>query len=241
MNNKVVLITGSAHGIGRATAIEFAKHGYNVVINYIKAETDANNLKQELEKKYNIEAIVCQADVSNEDQVKTMITTIVNKWGKIDALVNNAGIVYDRPFANITIDEFKETLNVDVIGAFIVSKAVYPYMNNGAIVNVSSTNGTTTVSPECLDYNVAKIGLQSLTRDLAFQFKPNIRVNAVAPSWVNTRMNDDLDKDYIKSETDKIYLNRFAQPEEIAKVIYFLCSEDASYVNGSILTVDGGY
>lgn len=241
MNNKVVLITGSAHGIGRATAIEFAKHGYNVVINYIKAETDANNLKQELEKKYNIEAIVCQADVSNEDQVKTMITTIVNKWGKIDALVNNAGIVYDRPFADITIDEFKETLNVDVIGAFIVSKAVYPYMNNGAIVNVSSTNGTTTVSPECLDYNVAKIGLQSLTRDLAFQFKPNIRVNAVAPSWVNTRMNDDLDKDYIKSETDKIYLNRFAQPEEIAKVIYFLCSEDASYINGSILTVDGGY
>lgn len=241
MNNKVVLITGSAHGIGRATAIEFAKHGYNVVINYVKAETDANNLKQELEKKYNIEAIVCQADVSNEDQVKTMITTIVNKWGKIDALVNNAGIVYDRPFADITIDEFKETLNVDVIGAFIVSKAVYPYMNNGAIVNISSTNGTTTVSPECLDYNVAKIGLQSLTRDLAFQFKPNIRVNAVAPSWVNTRMNDDLDKDYIKSETDKIYLNRFAQPEEIAKVIYFLCSEDASYVNGSILTVDGGY
>ncbi|MBQ6109890.1 MAG: SDR family oxidoreductase [Alphaproteobacteria bacterium] len=241
MNNKVVLITGSAHGIGRATAIEFAKHGYNVVINYVKAETDANNLKQELEKKYNIEAIVCQADVSNEDQVKTMITTIVNKWGKIDALVNNAGIVYDRPFADITIDEFKETLNVDVIGAFIVSKAVYSYMNNGAIVNVSSTNGTTTVSPECLDYNVAKIGLQSLTRDLAFQFKPNIRVNAVAPSWVNTRMNDDLDKDYIKSETDKIYLNRFAQPEEIAKVIYFLCSEDASYVNGSILTVDGGY
>ena len=195
MNNKVVLITGSAHGIGRATAIEFAKHGYNVVINYVKAETDANNLKQELEKKYNIEAIVCQADVSNEDQVKTMITTIVNKWGKIDALVNNAGIVYDRPFADITIDEFKETLNVDVIGAFIVSKAVYSYMNNGAIVNVSSTNGTTTVSPECLDYNVAKIGLQSLTRDLAFQFKPNIRVNAVAPSWVNTRMNDDLDKD----------------------------------------------
>lgn len=241
MNNKVVLITGSAHGIGRATAIEFAKHGYNVVINYIKAETDANNLKQELEKKYNIEAIVCQADVSNEDQVKTMIATIVNKWGKIDALVNNAGIVYDRPFADITIDEFKETLNVDVIGAFIVSKAVYPYMNNGAIVNISSTNGTTTVSPECLDYNVAKIGLQSLTRDLAFQFKPNIRVNAVAPSWVNTRMNDDLDKDYIKSETDKIYLNRFAQPEEIAKVIYFLCSEDASYVNGSVLTVDGGY
>ena len=241
LEGKTILVTGSSAGIGRATAIEFAKHGYNVVINYIKAETDANNLKQELEEKYNIEAIVCQADVSNEDQVKTMIATIVNKWGKIDALVNNAGIVYDRPFADITIDEFKETLNVDVIGAFIVSKAVYPYMNNGAIVNVSSTNGTTTVSPECLDYNVAKIGLQSLTRDLAFQFKPNIRVNAVAPGWVNTRMNDDLDKDYIKSETDKIYLNRFAQPEEIAKIIYFLCSEDASYVNGSVLTVDGGY
>lgn len=240
MNNKVVLITGSAHGIGRATAIEFAKHGYNVVINYIKAETDANNLKQELEKKYNIEAIVCQADVSNEDQVKTMITTIVNKWGKIDALVNNAGIVYDgEPFDNSTVERFQKILNINLIGAYIVAKNAEPYISDkGSIVNVSSND---TVAPECMDYNAAKTGLRSLTRDLAFQFKPRVRVNAVAPGWVDTRFNINVDKETIESEKTNIWLERFAQPEEIAKVIYFLCSEDASYVNGSILTVDGGY
>ena len=193
MDKKVALITGSSHGIGRATAIEFAKHGYNVIINYVKGEEDATDLNQELEEKYHIEAIVCQADVSDEDQVQNMIETVIKKYGKIDALVNNAGIVYDRAFADIKVDEFKETLNIDVLGAFIVSRAVAPYMRNGAIVNVSSTNGTKTISPDCLDYNIAKIGLQSLTRDLAFQFRPNIRVNAVAPGWVNTRMNDGLD------------------------------------------------
>ena len=242
MSNKVALITGSAHGIGRATALEFAKHGYNVVINYVKGDADANNLKQELEEKYQIETLVCQADVSNEDQVQNMITNVIKKYGKIDALVNNAGIVYDRPMADITIDEFQRVLKVDVMGAFIVSRAVATYMcAGGSIVNVSSTNGTKTISPECLDYNIAKIGLQSLTRDLAFQFRPHIRVNAVAPGWVDTRMNAELDKDYVESEMEKIYLNRFAKPEEIARVIYFLCSDDASYVNGSVVTIDGGY
>ncbi len=241
MANKVVLVTGATSGIGRATVTVFAQHGYDVIINYIKEKDAANTLKQELENKYNINASVYQADISDESAVNAMIAGIVKKYGKIDALINNAGIVYDRAFANITIDEFKETLNVDVLGAFIVSRAAEPYMLGGAIVNVSSTNGTTTVSPECLDYNIAKIGLQSLTRDLAFQFKPNIRVNAVAPSWVNTRMNFDLPKDYIQSETERIYLKRFAQPEEIARVIYFLCSDDASYINGTVINVDGGY
>ena len=111
----------------------------------------------------------------------------------------------------------------------------------GAIVNVSSTNGTKTISPECLDYNISKIGLQSLTRDLAFQFRPSIRVNAVAIGWANTDMNKDLPDEYIKTELEKIYLGRFAKPEEIANAIYFLASDEASYVNGSILTIDAGY
>ena len=114
-------------------------------------------------------------------------------------------------------------------------------MKKGAIVNISSTNGTKTISPECLDYNVSKVGLQSLTRDLAYQLKPNIRVNAVAIGWADTDMNKDLPEDYIKYETDKIYLGRFADPSEIAKTIYFLASDDASYINGAVVTIDGGY
>ena len=240
--NKVVLITGASRGIGRATAIKFASQGYDVVINYNFSEEKANKLKQLIEKDYNVKATVYKANVSNEQEVKEMINTVVNKYGKIDTLVNNAGIVYDRNFEDITIDEFKRTLDVNVIGAFIVARECSKYMKKGAtIVNVSSTNGTKTISPECLDYNISKVGLQSLTRDLAFQFKPDIRVNAVAIGWANTDMNKDLPKEYIEEENKKIYLERFADPSEVANAIYFLACEESSYINGEILTIDGGY
>jgi 3-oxoacyl-[acyl-carrier protein] reductase len=242
MNNKVVLVTGSSRGIGKATIIKFASEGYNVVINYIESDKEAQEVKEFVEKEYNIKALTIKTDVSNEADVKSMVDTIIKEFGKIDVLVNNAGIVFDRNFEDITIEEFKRTLEVNVIGAFIVSREVSKHMKSGStIVNVSSTNGTKTISPECLDYNVSKVGLQSLTRDLAFQLKPNIRVNAIAIGWADTDMNKDLPKEYIEDENAKIYLERFAQPEEIAKTIYFLASEESSYINSEILVIDGGY
>ena len=242
MENKVVLVTGSARGIGKATIIEFASKGYNVVINYIKNKDKAIELKDYVESEFNVKALVEAADISNESDVKNMIASIIKEFGRLDVLINNAGIVYDRNFDEITVDEFKRTLEVNVLGAFIVSREAAKYMKKGsAIVNVSSTNGTKAISPECLDYNISKVGLQSLTRDLAFKFKPNIRVNAIAIGWANTDMNKDLPQDYVDDETEKIYLGRFADPQEIAKTIYFLASEDSSYINGEILTVDGGY
>lgn len=242
MENKVVLVTGSARGIGKATIIEFASKGYNVVINYIKNKDKAIELKDYVESEFNVKALVEVADISNESDVKNMIASIIKEFGRLDVLINNAGIVYDRNFDEITVDEFKRTLEVNVLGAFIVSREAAKYMKkDSAIVNVSSTNGTKAISPECLDYNISKVGLQSLTRDLAFQFKPNIRVNAIAIGWANTDMNKDLPQDYVDDETEKIYLGRFADPQEIAKTIYFLASEDSSYINGEILTVDGGY
>lgn len=240
--NKVVLVTGSSRGIGKATIIEFASKGYNVVINYCKSKTKAEELKKYVENEFKIKALCIKADVSNETEVKNMIDTIISEFGRIDVLVNNAGIVYDRNFDEITIDEFKRTLEVNVLGAFIVAREVSKYMKKGSsIVNVSSTNGTKTISPECLDYNISKIGLQSLTRDLAFQFKPNIRVNAIAIGWADTDMNKDLPKDYIKDEKSKIYVERFADPSEIAKTIYFLASDESSYINSEIINIDGGY
>lgn len=254
MNRKVVLVTGSSRGNGYATVIEFASKGYNVVIDYIDSENEANpafrsfnneddamKLKEYVESNFDIKALVVKADVSNESEVKYMIEQIINEFGHIDVLVNNAGIVFDRSFEEITIDEFKRTLEVNVIGAFIVSREVSKYMKNGTIINVSSTNGTKTISPECLDYNISKIGLQSLTRDLAFQFKPTIRVNAVAIGWADTDMNKDLPQNYIDEETSKIYLERFANPSEIAKTIYFLASDESSYINGEVINIDGGY
>lgn len=240
--NKVVLVTGSSRGIGKATIIEFASKGYNVVINYNNSENEALELKKYVEENYNVLALTIKADVSNEVEVKDMVSTIIKYFDSIDVLVNNAGIVFDRSFDDITVEEFEKTLKVNVIGAFIVSRYVSKYMKNGsAIINVSSTNGTKTISPECLDYNISKIGLQSLTRDLAFQFKPNIRVNAIAIGWADTDMNKDLPKDYIEEETAKIYVERFANPSEIAKTIYFLASDNASYINGEIINIDGGY
>jgi 3-oxoacyl-[acyl-carrier protein] reductase len=239
---KTVLVTGSARGIGRATIIEFASKGYNVVIDYIGSELEAHELKKYVEGEYGIKALAIKADVSNEDEVKNMVSTTIKEFGAIDVLVNNAGIVFDRDFEEITVAEFKRTLEVNVIGAFIVAREVVKHMKKGsAIINVSSTNGTKTISPECLDYNISKIGLQSLTRDLAYQFKPNIRVNAIAIGWADTDMNKDLPEDYIEEEKNKTYLGRFADPSEIAKTIYFLASDSASFVNGEILTIDGGY
>lgn len=242
MENKVVLVTGSARGIGKATIIEFASKGYNVVINYLESKSEAEELKEYVESNFGVKALVIATDVSSENDVKNMVNTIIKEFGRIDVLVNNAGIVYDRDFEEITIDEFKRTLEVNVIGAFIVAREVSKYMKKGSsIINVSSTNGTKTISPECLDYNISKIGLQSLTRDLAYQFKPNIRVNAIAIGWADTDINKDLPQEYIDDETSKIYLERFANPSEIAKTIYFLSSDNSNYINGEVLTIDGGY
>ena len=212
------------------------------MINYYSSDDKAIELKNGILSECQVRAEVYKADVSDESQVSGMIDKIKNDFGRVDVLVNNAGIVYDMDFKDITIEQFKKTLSVNVIGAFIVAREIRKIMpDGGAIINVSSTNGTKTISPECLDYNISKIGLQSLTRDLAFQFRPSIRVNAVAIGWANTNMNKDLPDDYIKTELEKIYLGRFAEPEEIANAIYFLASDEASYVNGSILTIDAGY
>ncbi len=252
--NKVVLVTGASRGIGRATAIKFASSGYDVIINYIDNERDvfhkpnidnekdAHNLKKYIEQNYNVKATTILADVSNEKEVKNMFEIIKKNYGKLDALVNNAGIVFDRDFSAIKIDEMQRTLNVNVVGAFIVAREAGKILNKGGtIVNVSSTNGTKTISPECLDYNISKVGLQSLTRDLAFYYKPNIRVNAIAIGWADTSLNYGLPKDYIDEENARIFINRFAKPEEIANTIYFLSNSESSYINGEIINIDGGY
>lgn len=241
---KVVLITGSSKGIGKATAIEFAKiGGYKVVINYLTDGENADELSSYLKQEYKIETLVIKADVSNEEQVKNMIQEIIDKFGKIDVLVNNAGIAIDKKFEDRTVEDWKRTLEVNTIGTFLVSKYASENMmknKNGKIINVSSTNGINTFFPSSIDYDASKAAIINLTYNLAIQFSPYINVNAVAPGWVNTEMNKELPKELIEEETEKIYKKRFAEPEEIAKVICFLASEDAEYINGTVIKVDGG-
>jgi 3-oxoacyl-[acyl-carrier protein] reductase len=241
---KVVLITGSSKGIGKATAIEFAKiGGYKVVINYLTDKENAEKLSNYLKEKYKIETLVIKTDISNEEQVKNMIQEVINKFGRIDVLVNNAGIAIDKEFEDRTVEDWKRTLEVNTIGTFLVSKYASENMlknKSGKIINVSSTNGINTFFPSSIDYDASKAAIINLTYNLAIQFSPYINVNAVAPGWVNTEMNKELPKELIKEETEKIYKKRFADPEEIAKVICFLASEDAEYINSTVIKVDGG-
>ena len=241
---KVALVTGASRGIGKATIIEFAKKGYDVVINYMSSKKEALELKQEVESKYGVKSLAIQADVSVEEQVKSMVNEIVSTFGHIDVLVNNAGIAIDTIFEDKTVSNFRRTLDVNLIGTFLVSKYVGEFMleeKQGSIINISSTNGLDTVYPESLDYDASKAGIISLTRNLAIQYAPYIRVNSIAPGWVLTDMNKELDDDFMKEEESKILLNRFADPSEIAKVVVFLASSEASYINGEIIRVDGGW
>lgn len=243
MNKKVVLITGATSGIGECAAVEFAKNGYNVVINYINSDEKAALLKMELEKKYGINVLLCKADVSEEEAIKNMIKVIINEFKRLDCVVNNAGICYDTTFEEKMAENFRRIIDVNLIGPFIVSKYTYKYLKdvNGSIINVSSTNGIDTYYPESMDYDASKAGLISLTKNLAVQFAPDVRVNSVAPGWTKTRMTENLDPKYQKEEEKKILLNRFASPEEIARVIYFLASDNSSYINGEVIRVDGGF
>lgn len=244
MNQKVVLITGGSKGIGAATAEIFAQKNDQIIINYAHDDQKAGTLKETLEQKYKVTVLLIKADVSNKTQVKQMIETIIKTFGHIDVLINNAGIAIDQTFEDKTEQEWKTVLNVNLIGPFLTSKEVSKYMlqqKKGKIINVASTNGIDTIYPESMDYDASKAGLISLTKNLALELSPTIQVNAVAPGWVNTEMNQELDEEFIKEEQKKILLKRFAHPKEIASVIYFLTTEEASYINGSVIRVDGGF
>lgn len=241
--NKVVLITGSSRGIGRATAIEFAKNNYDVVINYNNSENKAKEVEKEI-KKYGVNCITIKCDISNEEEVKNMVNEILNKYNKIDVLVNNAAVCFDCLFDDKTTNNFKRTMEVNVLGTFLVSKYVGKIMYDnkyGKIINLSSTNGINTYFPMCIDYDASKASIISLTHNLAMQFAPYVNVNAVAPGFINTESETkDMDEGFIKSEEEKIFLRRMGKEEEIAKVIRFLASDDASYINNEVIRVDGG-
>ena len=241
---KVVLITGGSRGIGKSTAIEFAKNGYNIIINYLSDDKSAEHIKSFLVENYDVDVMTYKCDVKDELKVKCMVEDIINYFGRIDVLVNKASIAIDTLVEDKNKDDFKKILDTNLIGPFILSRSVAKVMmenKKGSIINVSSTNAIDTYYEYSLDYDASKAALISLTHNLAKYYAPYIRVNAVAPGWVDTDMNKNLSLDYIKKECEDIYLKRFGKPEEIAKAIYFLASDNASYITGEVLRVDGGY
>lgn len=241
--SKVVLVTGSNRGIGRSTIIEFAKAGLDVVINYCHHREEAFELKDYVESNFNVRCLVVKCDVSKEDEVIEMINEIVDYFGSLDILVNNASVCKDSLLMDKDVESFRRILDVNLIGTYLCSKYAGKVMldnGSGSIINVSSTNAIDTYYPESCDYDASKAGVISLTHNLAREFSPYIRVNCVCPGWVNTDMNKELSVEQVHEEEKNILLGRFADPEEIAKVIVFLASNKSSYVNDSIIRVDGG-
>ena len=241
--NQTVLITGASSGLGMAIAEYFAKKGYNVVIHYHTHENVALELKEKLESEYQVQALSIKANLQNEEEIKHMVEHIIATFKTIDVLVNNAGIAIDTTFEDKTKENFMKILDTNLVAPFLVSKYVSKIMlqnKKGSIINVSSTNAIDSYYPYSMDYDSSKAGLNILTKNMSVELAPYIRVNAIAPGWINTPMNEYLDKNFKEKEINKIALNRFAEPIEIAKIIYFLASDDASYINGSIIVADGG-
>lgn len=246
MNNtydkKTVIITGSSRGIGAATALYFAEKGFNIVINYVSNKEAADKLSKEINEKYQVGTLVLKCDVSNETEVINMLQLTKERFGKVDVLVNNAGIAIDTTLEDKTVDNFHRTLDVNLIGTFLTCKHIGTYMKEqgyGSIVNISSTNGIDSFYPYSMDYDASKAGVISLSHNFALEYAPTIRVNCIAPGWVNTEMNKELDEDYIKEECEHILLGRFSEVEEIAKEIYHVAVE-STYLNDSVIKVDGG-
>lgn len=242
--NKVVLVTGGAKGIGRAIALELAKQGYDIVINYLTSQKEAEALQKEIKEMYGVRCMAITCDVSKEDEVDKMISCIEEKLGGVDILINNAAVDLSNLFHLKTAEEFRRTMEVNVVGAFNCSKRVYRYMlekEYGRIINISSTNGINTYYPMCIDYDASKAALISLTHNLAFEFAPYIHVNCIAPGFIGTENElDGYDEEFLREEIEKIMVQRYGDPKEVAYLVKFLISEEADFINNTVIRIDGG-
>ena len=238
MSEKLALVTGGSRGIGKACAIELAKAGYDVIINYAGNVEAANKTVEEL-KALGVDSAAYKFDVSNKDEVAKSVDEIVQKYGRIDVLVNNAGITRDGLFMRMSDENWEAVINTNLSSAYFVSQPVVKVMmkqRSGAIVNMSSVVGVSGNAGQA-NYSAAKAGLIGLTKTLAKELgSRGIRVNAIAPGFINTDMTKDLDTSKF---TDFIPLKRLGEPEDIAKAVKFL-AVDATYITGQVLKVDGG-
>ena len=239
---KVVLVTGASRGIGAGIARKFAENGYNVIINYNNSEKEAFALANELEKLTEVMPIKC--DISKEQEVVNMVNLAMKRFGRIDVLINNAGISIDKLFADKTPEDFRKTFDTNVVGTFMVSKLVGEIMSGnrwGRIINISSTNGINTYFPMCADYDASKSAIISLTHNLAVQFAPYVNVNAIAPGFIGTESElSAMDAEFIDYEKEKIMVRRIGTEEDVANLALFLASDGASFINNEVIRIDGG-
>ncbi len=238
---KVAIITGASRGIGRATAEYFAAHGWRVVINYFKSEASATELAEAINSSGG-EAFPVYADMGNAEDVKRMVDETYEKFGRIDALINNAAIDEMELFHLLPVERERRLFDVNLFGAMDAARFVLPYMlsrQEGSIVNISSIWGQVGASME-VQYSTSKAAIIGFTKALSKEVAPSgIRVNCVAPGVIDTDMNNNVSKDDMADFVSGIPMGRMGTAKEVAEAVYFLCG--ASYVTGQILGIDGGY
>jgi len=237
MNNKIIIVTGASRGIGRAIAITLAQEGYTVIANYNKSKQMAEELK---EKCPNID--IFQADVSKREEVKSLVNYTLRKYGKIDVLINNAGISRTGLFTDITDEDWAEIINNNLYSAFCVTQEVVPNMihnKSGCIINISSIWGQIGASCESI-YAISKAGIDAMTKSLAQELGPcNIRVNSIAPGCINTDMNKNLAKQDFEKIKDETPLQKIGEPEDISKCVKWLVED--TFTTGQIISINGGW
>lgn len=233
----VILVTGASRGIGREIAQNLAQKGNVVIANYNKSEEQAKNLQKENQ---NIE--IYKADVSQRKEVKQMVEYVLNKYGKIDVLVNNAGISENKLFTDVTDEDWQKIINTDLYSAFCVTQEVLPNMihnKSGCIINISSIWGIVGASCETI-YSIAKAGIDAMTKSLAKELGPsNIRVNSIAPGIINTDMNKDLSEKDIENIKNEIPLQKIGKTIDISKCVEWLITDE--YTTGQIISINGGW
>ena len=240
--DKVAMITGATRGIGKQITLTLANEGYNIVLNYRTENDELIQAKNEIESK-NVNCLTVQGDVTNFKDCKQMIERAINEFGKIDVLINNAGITKDMLLARMKEEDFKQVIDVNLVGTFNMTKNVISYMmkaRSGRIINISSVVGIAGNAGQT-NYSASKAGIIGFTKSLAKEVASrNILVNAVAPGFIETNMTDVL-KQEVKDEIAKnIPLKRMGTPKDVANVVKFLASEDSSYITGQVISVDGG-
>ena len=233
----VVLVTGASRGIGKAIAQSLAKNENKVIANYNKSEEQAKLLEKEFN---NIE--IYRADVSKREEVHNMIQDIIGKYGRIDVLINNAGISQEKMFSDVTDEDWNNMINTNLYSVFCTIQEVLPYMiaqKNGSIINISSIWGIVGASCESI-YSVSKAGIDAITKSLAKELGPSgIRVNSIAPGIIDTDMNKNLSKQEIEDIKNEIPLEKIGRTVDIAKCVEWLINDE--YTTGQNISINGGW
>lgn len=243
LKDKVALVTGASRGLGRAIAMQLAADGARVTVNYMKSADQAETVVKEIISRGGSAAAV-QADITSLPEVEKMVDSLYEKFGSIDILVNNAGVTKDELLISMTPEDWDSVIKTNLGGLFNCTKAVAKYMmvqKSGRIINISSVAGERGGRGQS-NYAASKGGINAFTRSVAMELAPKkITVNAVAPGVVETEMSSTVIRRAKDIILDAVALKRLGQPEEIAKVVAFLASDDASYITGEVIRVDGGF